>query len=273
MNFSKKEGVFDTNKQPVIISLGDNCEIGGNLKRLGIFDSSLLRNARSVLPDLLVLIENDFKHVFSDVEAGAWGLIKCVKYNISWHSGIKIEDQTINWTDRNKSVYQDEKTKLDYLANKLRDQLNSEDELLFIHKSPQITTEGIDSFVEKLIKLKPDLNFKLVVVTDKVIDESSYANVFIEKVKYLAPYHDSIKGSDFFNWIRILKKYVSLKPLIEEALYYMTPEYEEADVYRDLALFYDAHGQEETAINLMKKAKGFRPNGGVINNFLHNKGV
>ena len=261
------------NKNPEIISLGDNCEVGGNLKRMGIFDSSLLRNARSVLPDLLVLIENDFTNVFSDVVADSGGLVRCVKYNISWHSGIKFQDQAIVWTEENKAVYESEKSKLDYLTNKLKSQLNSENELLFIHKSPTITTPEIDLFVDNLKNLKPELNFRLLVVTDKVIDESSFSNVFIEKVKYLAPYHEAIKSSDFFNWIKILKKYVSLEIMIEDALYFMTPEYKEADIYRDLALFYDAHGQEETAINLMKKAKGFRPNGGVINNFLHNKGV
>ena len=260
-------------KNPEIISLGDNCEVGGNLKRVGLFDSSLLRNARSVLPDLLVLIENDFANVFSDVVAGSGGLVKCVKYNISWHSGIKFQDQEIVWTENNKAVYEIEKSKLDYLTNKLKNQLNSENELLFIHKSPTITTAEIDLFIGKLKILKPELNFRLLVVTDKVIGESDFSNVFVEKVRYLAPYHEAIKSSDFFNWIKILRKYVSLEILIEDALYFMTPEYKEADVYRDLALFYDAHGQNETAINLMKKAKGFRPNGGVINNFLHNKGV
>ena len=271
MKFCGDECMSGVDNNPTIISLGDNCEIGGNLKRLGIFDSSLLRNARSVLPDLLVLIENDFKNVFSDVEAGDWGLIKCIKYNISWHSGIKIEEQGINWTERNKSVYENEKTKLDYLANKLRGQLDSKDKILFIHKSPHITTDGIDSFVEKLIKLKPNLNFKLLIVTDKVLDASRYSNVFIEKINYLAPYNDSIKGSDFFNWIKILRKHIFLKPLIEDALYFMTPDYKEADVYRDLALFYDAHGQEETALNLMKKAQGFRPTGVIINKFINDR--
>jgi hypothetical protein len=258
-------------KNPDIISLGDNCEVGGNLRRLGLFDSSLLKDARSVLPDLLVLIENDFENVFSDVVAGSGGLVKCVKYNISWHSGIKFDKQNIVWSERNKLAYENQKSKLDYLTDKLKAQLNSTDEVLFIHKSPQITTLCINSFVGALKKLKPNLNFKLLVVTDKVIDESSYSNVFVEKVKYLAPYHEAIKSSDFFNWIRILKKYVSLEILIEDALYFMTPEYKEADVYRDLALFYDAHGQEKTALNLMMKAKVLRPDGGVINKFIDDK--
>jgi hypothetical protein len=72
-------------------ALGDNCEFGFLLRRLGFEDGMLFRWA-SIRPQcLLATLRNDFVDLyqFDNLVPAQVGMVRDLHYGIAWHTGVQ----------------------------------------------------------------------------------------------------------------------------------------------------------------------------------------
>lgn len=249
-----------------LIPVGDNCEISGHLTRNGYTFSSIFRYAACSLSQVCKCFEDDFKDIFSydHIIPINKTMVKCQRYNISWHTKFEIHRENGEFAFKNKSQdqYNNEISKLHHLINNVRKALNDrENKILFIYKSNHSHFADLDRFIEIIESKHNNPNFELLVVKSK--DQTLSTNnpkIIIRDVEYLAPYSNSILGGDDKSWNTILSAYIKT-PKYEEILFktFQFKGHETADHLRDIALKFETINDLDTAYALMKQAGYCKP--------------
>lgn len=144
------------------ISLGDNCEIGFEFRRIGYEYSNFFRFAFSPFNSTYKLINNNFQDVFSRenirphlVNADNTTMIIDKKYEICFHAKIPyIETKEGNFfcieNENFDIAYTREYGKIRYFIDKWDSLVNSNKKVLYFIKSKNQTSR---SNAEKLLKL------------------------------------------------------------------------------------------------------------------------
>ncbi|MBN2716296.1 MAG: hypothetical protein JXX14_10605 [Deltaproteobacteria bacterium] len=204
-------------KHDIIVPVGDNCEVGLQLYRAGFTRGSLLRFASSKLKNVVQLIEDDFKGAFENVLPRSPETVRCLKYDIRWHTRFDIRKENGQWVipeSNFKAQYPNELTKINFLIERLRTQLRGTQRLLFIYKSNVGDFEDIGAFIELIEKKYPQLPFSfLLVKTPQQTIGLTHSRLFVEDVQWLAPYTNALNGGNNKNWYRILGRYMKVDGL------------------------------------------------------------
>jgi hypothetical protein len=160
-----------------IICLGNNCEVGLQLKRIGYDKSSFFRYTYCGFDCLIKLFENDFKKLFQfeSLIPLQGGMIRDGLYDMAFHSDL-FELEKLKYNNQ-ADIYEDERSKHLYLVEKLKKQLsNNERNLFFIKSNHNWTTQHLHKLIN-IIEDFGNLNFSLVVLLSK---ENSQKKVIIE---------------------------------------------------------------------------------------------
>lgn len=200
-----------------LVSIGDNCEVGIQLVRLGYSKGSLFRYAASRLSDIVNFIENDGQGLFDkdNIKAINANMVRCLKYRFAFHTKFQIEkmdDGQFVLIDGQDEQYDREFEKLLYLKESFFSYLrNTSEPVLFIYRSRYSKFDDIYKFIELLEKRYPSLLFKVLLIKSK---EQSFATdhekIIVEEVKHLAIPGAEIKGADECGWNQISDKYFQI---------------------------------------------------------------
>ena len=122
-----------------IESLGDNCELGFVLRRLGLEAGRLFRWARSRAEQVCCLIEADFERIF-DLDAltpSRLTMVEDARYGIHWHTEMYahiVEGRLafVSELPARREIHQREVKKFRYLIEKFRHRLTAGGLLLVI---------------------------------------------------------------------------------------------------------------------------------------------
>jgi hypothetical protein len=154
------------------ISLGDNCEAGLQLRRIGYEESSLFRFARYFsFQTLLNLIDKDFAELFlqENLVPMSDDMVKDKKYNIGFHSKLcsclnEFGDRAFEENDDFTKIYQHEYSKIKYLIYKWNSLVNSSKKVLYILKSSYFKIKHHDLIeLSRLLSSKyPRHNFEIL---------------------------------------------------------------------------------------------------------------
>ncbi|QKX15829.1 hypothetical protein [Microbulbifer sp. YPW1] len=201
------------------ISVGDNCEAGLNFWRIGYDYSSVFRFGRSDLLENMRLLEADFDGVYESVSPVSNDMVRCDKYNVSWHSSIKSAleggERKVLCSEIEAEKYRiEEKNKLMHLVKKWHQDLASNKKIAFFYKSnSEPDVASLQRFLDYLQYKCPSLSFKLIVVLTEeqrsLLGDRLGAlggEVEVEVVKFFAPYHDAYSYSADC-WDKIFSKY------------------------------------------------------------------
>lgn len=195
------------------ISIGDNCEAGLNFERLGFSDSCLFRYARSELHLILDALDNEFDGIFDQVEPVSDDMVKCLRYNISWHTNMysKVVDgiRKFSFDGDFDSVLEYERNKILYLYSKFIKRLKSGKRLCFFYKSNKLLDHSVVSlFCEYVKQINPTADYKVVAIKERGQSEFGikHESVDVVSVSFLAPYVNAHAFSHY-DWDFIFKKY------------------------------------------------------------------
>jgi len=175
------------------VSLGNNCEIGLQLRRVGYDKSSFFRFTYCNYASLVNILENQFRDIFllENLIPHTDNMVKDTKYNIVFHSKLHstLRDGSREFI-RNKDfkeVYTQEFEKHNYLIQKDMALFRSKQKILFFIKSNMLLQmEQLDKLVDIFKKYNPDMKFQILYITPQPYI-SSNDFVSIEKISKYAP--------------------------------------------------------------------------------------
>lgn len=201
-------------KETIFISLGNNCEIGFQFKRIGYDKSSFFRFASCKFPSLIKILENNFKDIykFENLIPVTNTMVRDIKYNIAFHSQMtsKVINEkrlfTMNERER-KKIYDFELSKIKYLLKKQDEQFTSDQKKFFFLKTDlPLSCSQLDRLCINL-KLLGSKNFYIVYLTlDEWKIESNNENIKIEKLLFFSLGNETDKG-DNKSYNEIFRKY------------------------------------------------------------------
>jgi hypothetical protein len=188
------------------ISLGFNCEIAFQFKRIGYDESSFFRWAYSPFESTINLIQNDFKDVYlKENLIPDWdSMVEDTKYKISFHTKLLSEEdqQTKNrYFLANYSfdeIHQKEVKKIQYFIKKWDSLVNSDKSVLYIIKPDQ---DGSQAHAKKLLDLfnhkYPNHQFMIVYLQTQEFQEPDWGFSQLKNIYFphFAPVEQATNGS------------------------------------------------------------------------------
>jgi hypothetical protein len=208
------------------ISLGDNCEIGLQLRRVGYEQSSFFRFTASHFNSTYQIIENDFQDIFLKENLvprvcrnGETVMVRDTKYNIGIHARMPYIDREDGKTifvenDAFNAAYDREYSKIRYLIEKWNSLVNSDRKVLYLIKSQNNTSRAnAEKLLELFSRKYPDLDFNLVYLQLEKDREPDWGIPRLHN-RYLprfAPF-SSAKNGDAESWDRLFLEF----PLLDE---------------------------------------------------------
>lgn len=131
--------------------LGDNCEFGFYLRRLGFDDGMLFRWASIKPESLLATLRGDFEHLyaFDNLIPVQPGMVRDLHYGTAWHTQMYStrHEGTLVFNDdveTRRGTHAREASKLTYLLQKLRQK--------FVHPNPVFVIKSNDGISEALLE-------------------------------------------------------------------------------------------------------------------------
>ncbi len=154
-----------------IESLGDNCELGFVMRRLGHDSGSLFRWASMKPQSLLAMLRADLAgfYRFEDLSPLRAAMVCDDAYGIGWHSDMRghaVGGRMAFVDDRQTrlAIHLREQRKLRYLVAKFRARASLGGMLFVIKSNPGIEPELIDAVFEQLTRLAGGAAFTLLEV-------------------------------------------------------------------------------------------------------------
>ncbi len=178
--------------QSYYISLGNNCEVGMLMKKWGYDNSSFFRYTYSPPSSILKIIQNEFKdiYLFENIIPNTDTLVRDTKNNISFHSKQKslIDPDSkqrlfIHTEDERIKIFASEKSKISYLIDKWRYQIQDNKHIYYFIKDTNLLGED---FLQKLIDALKNIgndNFDLVYLSLKKWENKVRRYEKIDKLK------------------------------------------------------------------------------------------
>lgn len=205
-----------------IESLGDNCELGFVLQKLGCEAGSLFRWAAITPEQLLSKLRANFKgmYEFQNLEPFRDEMVLDTKYGVGWHSDMKsarVGDHRAFLLDeaKRRKIYSIEKHKIRYLLNKFVARVQLGGVVFVIKSNDGIRPKTIEDLFEAISDLAAGARFALLEV--QASSESSLVGTVMQRdagllrgyVSQFAPYDDA-KPRDMDAWVSVLNAALGL---------------------------------------------------------------
>ena len=139
--------------------LGDNCELGFVLKRLGFEAGALFRWASITPESLLATLRGDFEglYEFEALEPHRANMVRDRRYGTSWHSEMRSArvDGALRFNDdepARRRIHAGEAAKRAYLLGKLRDHCERDDTIFVIKHNAGIAPSVLEGIHYQLYR-------------------------------------------------------------------------------------------------------------------------
>ncbi len=207
-----------------IESLGDNCELGFVLRRLGHEGGSLFRWTAIKPPQLLAMLRDGLEdfYRFDDLEPLRTSMVLDRRYGVGWHSEMRcrpeghrmafVHDEALR-----RKTHLRETRKLRYLTSKFLARVRLGGLLHVVKCNAGIDPAAIEGIHARLRDLAGDAPFALLEV--RASDDPALAGTVTERAPGLlrgfvpgfAPY-DAADTGDFACWTAILDRALEMVP-------------------------------------------------------------
>jgi len=202
------------------ISLGDNCEPGLQFRRIGYEESSIFRFTVIETQALKSLLENDFNNLFLKENLEPASVDHMV---IDRLTGVAFHSRLFSRLDPGSGrrvfrddydfdrVYQQERKKIDYLVDKWRRLVASDQKVLYFRKRNYNSgREDAETILETFERCYPRHDFLILYLQPRELAEPDWGFKRLRNLYYLehlAPYDDAETGADQRGWDRIFRDY------------------------------------------------------------------
>jgi Putative papain-like cysteine peptidase (DUF1796) len=203
------------------ISLGDNCEVGLQLRRIGYEHSSFFRFTASPFKSTYQIIENDFQNIFlkeslvprvcRDRETV---MVRDTKYDIGIHAAMPyvktekgrnlfIQNEAFN------AAYDREYSKVRYLIEKWNSLVKSDQNVLYLIKAQDNTSrENAEKLLDLLNRKYPNHHFSIVYLQLEKYREPDWGipRLYNRYLPRFAPFSHA-KGGDAPSWDKLFLEF------------------------------------------------------------------
>lgn len=195
-------------------SLGDNCELGFVLRRLGCEDGMLFRWASVSAESLLATLRNDFVELyeFANLSPHRDTMVLDRRYGTSWHTGMISRQANgtrsfeLAETDR-RVVFEAEQRKRSHLVAKLRQKFSQPKPVFVLKCNESVTPDLVEAIHYQLLLLVACPDFVLLEVradADRAGSVEVVGRTLLRGyVAHFAPYENASDGDDG-SWHAIL---------------------------------------------------------------------
>lgn len=208
-----------------IESLGDNCEPGFVLRRLGCEAGSLFRWARLTPDQLLAVLRADFAGIyeFPGLTPLYLDMVKDKRYGIGWHSEMRsaVADdgrwRFIADDVARQKIYRQEIDKIRYLVSKFISHARLGGVIFVLKCNNGISSETVDAILASLSRLAEGARFALIELRPSD-DPAQIGTVTQERPELLRGYvsrfapYDHADHVDLEAWTKILDRAFGLFP-------------------------------------------------------------
>ena len=194
--------------------LGDNCELGFVLRRLG-FETGMLFRWASIRPEsLLATLRGDFEclYEFEELVPQNPKMVRDLHYGTSWHTEMRsaLRDSALTFEasePARRIIHATETAKLAYLVGKLRRKFEHPNPVFIIKANAGIPDDLLESIHYQVYRRAVSPFFSLLEVREdparagmlEVVDRNKLRGF----VTRFAPYDRADEGDDA-SWLRIL---------------------------------------------------------------------
>jgi hypothetical protein len=197
-------------------ALGDNCEFGFLLRRLG-FEAGMLFRWASIRPQcLLATLRNDFADLyqFDNLVPAQVGMVRDLHYGTAWHTQMHSSrhEGTLVFNDSvqiRRGTHARESSKIAYLLEKLRCKFNHPNPVFVIKANIGIPEQMLEEIHYQIYRRVASPRFLLLEIRDDATRAGSVElldrNRMRGYVAHLAPY-DHSDDADDAGWISVLSQ-------------------------------------------------------------------
>lgn len=202
--------------------LGDNCELGFVLRRMG-FENGMLFRWASIRPEsLLATLRGDFTDLyrFENLVPQTTKMVRDLHYGTAWHTQMysALQQGTLTFIadeEHRREIHAREAAKLNYLAEKLRRKFEHPDPIFVIKSNSGINADLLESIHYQIYRRAQSPQFLLLEVQDhpgragtvELLDRNRMRGY----VSRFAGYDRADDGDDA-SWISVLKQALAYKP-------------------------------------------------------------
>jgi hypothetical protein len=199
-------------------SLGDNCEFGFVQRKFGVEPGDLLRWALASPKAVAAGLKDRFRgiYIYDQLVASADDMVHDKSYDIQFHSKLRSERveggrRYIAPESERHAIHRDELPKIQHLARKLLEQLESADKIFVYKRNSRVTDGEIDELREQLRAYNPRNLLLLVGTHDKLPGSVwlSGTGLLMASIDRLAPY-DHADDVSYNIWLEICEKAYAL---------------------------------------------------------------
>ena len=194
--------------------LGDNCEFGFLLRRLGFEDGMLFRWAAIRPESLLATLRGDFEQIyeFDNLVPQQAMMVRDLHYGTAWHTQMysSHREGTLTFdadTEHRHAMHAREASKLAYLEAKLRRKFTHPNPVFVIKANSGISEQVLESIQYQIYRRATSPRFLLLEVRDDATRAGSVElldrNRMRGYVSRLAPYERS-EDADDAGWVAVL---------------------------------------------------------------------
>jgi hypothetical protein len=220
MQDSGLEAPFSMNDLARIESLGDNCELGFVLRRLGWEDGSLLRWASISPESLLATLRGDFEHIYEyeNLTPLRLTMVQDARYGTAWHTEMTASvsggalvfnhDETIR-----RGIHAKEQDKRAHLVAKLRKKFAHPNPLFVIKARTGLNPEVLEGIHYQLYRRVRSPRFTLLEIC---ADEARSGQMTVVDrnhlrgwVRRFASYEKANDGDDA-SWHSVLRQALTI---------------------------------------------------------------
>lgn len=215
---------FSADQLARIESLGDNCELGFVLRRLGFEAGSLFRWARARADQVCALLEQGFADIyaFDALTPSRLSMVEEARYGINWHTEMRSHIVAgrlafISDPATRRDIHHRELQKFRYLIEKFRHRLRSGGLLLVIKANEGIAQAELERLHAALAVQAAGASFTLLQVRAAApgvpepvgVVTRQPSGILTGAVSALADYNTA-DDLDFDGWVTVLARALAL---------------------------------------------------------------
>lgn len=211
--------MLTTSQLARIESLGDNCELGGVLRKAGNEDGGFFRWTLCPFKSMRQVISEDFANVYElkNLKAHTKSMVMDTANGIVYHSAMRAEGElgAMVFTtppDELTEIQKREQSKAVYMADKFLKRLRDPSVLFVIKRNGGLSPEDVAEFHDFLKKKAGSDRINLLwvqVAKDPssigVVESIGDSGLVTGYISSLASYFDALT-SDFQSWVVLLQR-------------------------------------------------------------------
>ncbi|MBM6582747.1 hypothetical protein ILT44_21305 [Microvirga sp. BT689] len=196
-------------------SLGDNCELGFVLRRLGYEKGGFFRWVSSTPQKVAQLIKSDFHNTyrFENLRPRNQKMVEDTSSGISYHSDMHSRLENGSWQfiadeQSRRAIHGKEIEKLSFLLERFRERLKAKNTLFIVKRNNGIPRDAIEDLVSALRTHNRSCQLLEIKLSTEVTPPGRVTrvsdNLQVGYISRFAPY-DKSDQMEFDQWISVIR--------------------------------------------------------------------